>query len=313
MFEKYREKITQRFKGKKDVFPGQIEGEKVLFFTRRHPLSFLGMVAIAIGMLVLPIAGFFIFGIAGLAISSFGTKLIFAIFGAYILFVMGFFLVAWINYYYDVVIITDNRVVEISQEALFTRRVAEANLVDVEDVNAEVKGILNTLFHFGTVNVQTAGAAENFEFLSLPNPYRISKMISDLHQKTVEESERQEAKEIGRSIIGTKAADEVTQKDVDSAAQRLAHHGKIHAESGVESDKTSPETAPEKDKNQGNGDNAFKNYQESSGWEDMDQRPRSDQAKRPGNEEKNNPSGDQGKNDRFIDHDDLEKGGGEEF
>ncbi len=310
MFEKYREKITRRFAGKRDVFPGQIEGEKVLFFTRRHPLSFLGMAAIAIGMLILPIAGIFIFDISGFVIGDFGNKLMFGIIGSYILFVMGFFLVAWINYYYDVVIITDDRLVEISQEALFNRKVSEANLADVEDVNAEVKGVLNTLFHFGTVIVQTAGTAKNFEFLYLPNPYRISKMISDLHQKSVEESERQEAKEIGKSLLETRVSDEVTQKDIDLAAQKLVHHGKTHAELEIKSDRAG--IVPKEDNDQEIKDRAFKNYQESSGWEEMDQRSKEDQVKKAKKEDKNNLLN-EGKNDKFIDHDDLEKGGETEF
>jgi len=37
----------------KPFFPGQEKGEKVVFFTRRHPLSFLGMFLFAFFMAVL--------------------------------------------------------------------------------------------------------------------------------------------------------------------------------------------------------------------------------------------------------------------
>jgi hypothetical protein len=223
MFSNQKEKIEQRFKGRKDVFPGQLDSEEVIFFSRKHPLSFAGMVLIAFAMLVLPVIGIFIYGTTKISLSGFAAQIFAAIIGAYTLFVLGFFLVAWISYYYDVIIVTDCRVVEINQEALFFRKISEANLADIEDVNAEIKGILPTFFHYGTVFIQTAGTAENFEFQFLPRPYKIAKLISDLHEQTVEEAETREAKEIGEVIAKrTPKEQKVSQKEIKPEQEESA-------------------------------------------------------------------------------------------
>jgi len=177
----------------KPFFPGQEKGEKVVFFTRRHPLSFLGMFLFAFFMAVLPFIIFVLISARGIIdLDPTGQKIMIVLSSAYLLFVLGFFLAAWIDYYLDIMIITDFRIVDIMQNVLFSRDVAEANLDRVEDVNAEVKGFLPTVFHYGTIFVQTAGTARNFEFKSIPNPYDVSKMIVDLHQKCLIKEEKGE-------------------------------------------------------------------------------------------------------------------------
>lgn len=303
MLKDEREKIERRFKEKRNIFPGQLEREKIVFFARKHPLSFAGMALIALGMLVLPIVGVYIYGITQISLSGFSAQIFVAIIGAYTLFVMGFFLVAWISFYYDVIIITDFRVVEINQEALFFRKISEANLADVEDVNAEIKGVLPTFFHYGTVFIQTAGTAENFEFQFLPKPYKIAKLVSDLHHQSIEELGREEAEEIGKSIARRRQGEEASQED-GIAAQKQAPHGKNHSEiypQGETPKRQEDETS---------------NYQESTGWKEMD----NDQ---PAKENKLQPSPPKPKeeprpepkkeDDNSINHDDLKKGGEAEF
>jgi hypothetical protein len=306
MLEEYTSRLAERTGGSKDFFPGQLPGEKVIYFTRRHPLSFLGMILFALAMIILPaIVYLIVINTSVLQLVDWQMRIMIVIASAYFLFVLGFLLVAWIIYYFDVVIITNARIVDITQENLFARKISEANLTDVEDVNAEVKGILPTFFHFGTVHVQTAGTAENFEFDYLPEPYKVSKLISDLHEQTVEEAETREAREIGEVIAErTPEGQEASQEDIDVAAQKLAHHGKTHNEIDPQSE--TPKRQEEE----------TSNYQESTGWKEMDnyQPPKENKPQppppKPKEESKPEPKKE---NDNSINHDDLEKGGEAEF
>lgn len=271
-------KIFKPYGQDRPFFPGQEKDEEVIFFTRRHPLSFLGAFLFAFLMAVLPFILYFMVGAAGMiSLDALGQKIMLVIASSYLLFVLGFFLAAWIDYYLDVMILTNFRIIDITQNVLFSRSVAEANLTDIEDVNAEVKGVLPTLFHYGKVFVQTAGTARNFEFDSLPNPYDINKMIVDLHQKSLLAEERRETQEITKTLAREqRAGKEITPHVIHRAANQIVNHH-------------SPNLPRENTK------------------ETSDNQPKP-------NEESQTPSGGQKMdNDQSISHDDLQKGGEAEF
>jgi hypothetical protein len=100
---------------------------------------------------------------------------------------VGLFII-FVLYYLNIHVVTNIRIVDIDQTGLFNHTVSELRLEKIEDVTSETKGVLGTLFNFGTVYVQTAGAKERFEFENIPDPAMVSKMILDLYSKEKSES-----------------------------------------------------------------------------------------------------------------------------
>lgn len=100
--------------------------------------------------------------------------------GAYLLFILVFALTAFYDYYLDVWIVTNERIVDIQLKGLFARTVSETRLYRIQDVKSNQKGIFATVFNYGNVHVQTAGAQENFLFDSVPDPVEIAQGISRL-------------------------------------------------------------------------------------------------------------------------------------
>lgn len=102
-----------------------------------------------------------------------------------LLFVQNSFLIAiwiygfliWIDYYFDVWVITSERIINIEQKGLFVRKISELKYSKIQDVTSEVTGFLQTVVNFGDVTVQTAGEEENFLFRTISDPYRIKEMI----------------------------------------------------------------------------------------------------------------------------------------
>lgn len=86
-------------------------------------------------------------------------------------------------YYLNVHVVTDIRVVDIDQNGLFSHRVSELHIDQIEDVTSESNGIFGTIFNYGFVYVQTAGAKSQFELDNIPNPSAVSKLILDLFEK----------------------------------------------------------------------------------------------------------------------------------
>ena len=68
------------------------------------------------------------------------------------------FTIAWTtNYYLDIVLITNRRLLKIEQRGLFARDIAEMRLERIQDIRVDVMGIIPSLLDFGTLKVQTAG------------------------------------------------------------------------------------------------------------------------------------------------------------
>jgi uncharacterized membrane protein YdbT with pleckstrin-like domain len=92
-----------------------------------------------------------------------------------------------VDYYLDVWIITDKRIIDIEQHGLFNREISEFNLNRVQDVTVEIRGILATLFDFGNLHVQTAGDHREFVFKQVPDPQKAKTTILQLVNLTSRE------------------------------------------------------------------------------------------------------------------------------
>lgn len=168
-------------------FPSQKTQEKVFLLLRRHWFTYFGFVAVAIIMSV-PILAVIIVWINRPEYFSaeMGNIAIILVF-AYILFALAIMLYGFIDYYLDVYIVTNERIVNVEQNGFFRRKISELHLHQIQDVSAKVDGMFSTVLHYGNVYIQTAGERENFVFQSIPNPYRVSKLIVDLHEAQIQE------------------------------------------------------------------------------------------------------------------------------
>lgn len=89
-----------------------------------------------------------------------------------------------VDYYLDVSIVTDQRLIDVNQIALFNREVAEFPLTRVQDILIRVAGPLATLLNFGDVVIKTASETEFFIFENVPEPYKVKDLILNLlHNK----------------------------------------------------------------------------------------------------------------------------------
>jgi len=160
----------------------QNPGEKVEFSLRRHPIVFLGPILVFLVLAAIPYgAKLIIFGDAPLVLSHpflhIGLRLFVSI---YYLSIWIFFFSQFTDYYLDINIVTNDRILDIEQKGLFGRSVSELDLTRVQDVHSEIKGIIPTMLNYGTVEVQTAASEENFKFEQVSNPHRVRQRILEL-------------------------------------------------------------------------------------------------------------------------------------
>jgi hypothetical protein len=127
-------------------FADQFDNEEVLFVFRKHPVVMrrgliLAMLAILLGTvpsLIKPDYKVYFVGLlCGLLL---GTVV---------------FLPSWIAWHFSVFIVTDQRMIQITQKGLFHRSVVDMGLNQIQMVNYEVDGLQATLLGFGTIVMQT--------------------------------------------------------------------------------------------------------------------------------------------------------------
>lgn len=99
---------------------------------------------------------------------------------------LGFFIISTL-YYLNIHVITNQRIVDIDQPGLLQHVVAELHLNQIQDVTAEIQGLMENVFNYGDVYVQTAGETERFIFSKIPNPTAVTKLILDLYEKLPEQ------------------------------------------------------------------------------------------------------------------------------
>ncbi len=174
------------------------EDEKILFVVRHHWAGFLGSIGIILAMAAFPLL-LIIVGNLTLA-SNFDqyNQIIVTVLSGYYLFLLTFIFGSWLDFYYDVIFITSQRLLNVSQKGLLAREVSELNLRQVQNVSTQMEGVLRSYFNYGTLIIETAGKGTSedptrhglqgyFNVDDIPDPNRIARVILELHQKIVNE------------------------------------------------------------------------------------------------------------------------------
>jgi len=160
-------------------------GENTEFALRRHPLTFIRQSLFFLLMAAVPAFFAWIVWNGELPpVENPLAKIALVILGSsYYLGIWTFYMTEFVDFYLDVSIVTNQRVIDVDQRGLFNRTISELDLARVQDVHSEIKGLVPTFFNFGRVLVQTAGEDKNFEFDNVPDPHRVRQRILELAHK----------------------------------------------------------------------------------------------------------------------------------
>lgn len=94
----------------------------------------------------------------------------------YLMAVLLFAFFSWMDYYLDMWIVTEKRIIDVEQRGLFSREVSEIPIASVQDVTVDVHGLVQTVLGFGTIKIQTAGERE-FTIDEIPHLARVKDEI----------------------------------------------------------------------------------------------------------------------------------------
>lgn len=162
------------------------DGERVMAIKRRH--KFLLLVEIVMFAVLAALPALVLLYLSGSDVSNFdiGAYRPFVTYG-YALWLLVIWIssfMAWTDYYLDVLVITNHRLIIANQKGLWRRSLASFRIDRLQEINVEINGFLATLLDFGTLRAETAGhGAEEFHMAYLPDPRALKSIIMEVTEK----------------------------------------------------------------------------------------------------------------------------------
>ena len=173
----------------KDVrFETQEEAEKVILFLRQHFIVNVPWILITLFLFITPTVIFpRLFHAVSLNVTLPASYYVIGTIFWYLA-TFGFALASFIGWFFNIYIVTDERIVDIDFLYLLYKKFSEAELAKIQDIHYTSGGILATIFNYGDVVVETAGEAPNIIFEAIPFPEKVVETIRELTESEEAES-----------------------------------------------------------------------------------------------------------------------------
>lgn len=170
------------------TFESQEKGEVIILLLRAHIVT---LVVPAIVTILLILGPFLLPSVLALLQVDVGNFLnvgqIFLISVFWYLVTFGFAFYKFIFWYFNVYLLTNERIVDFDFRGILHKETSYAKLNQIQDVSPKIIGFLGTFFHFGNVFIQTAAERPEFEFHNVAKPDEVARAI--LEQVRKEEGE----------------------------------------------------------------------------------------------------------------------------
>jgi uncharacterized membrane protein YdbT with pleckstrin-like domain len=164
-------------------FETQDERERIVLLLRQHPIVNVPWILMAI---LLAVAPSFLSAFPLLDFLPVNFQFVSILF--WYLIVLAFVVESALSWFFNVYIVTDERIVDVDFVNLIYREISEANIDDIQEVNSIMGGVPATVFNYGNVRIQTSSANPTFEFDRVPNPTRVTEVINRLREEEEQET-----------------------------------------------------------------------------------------------------------------------------
>jgi len=159
-------------------FANQKRNENVLFLLRRHLITNFPWVAVFALMI-----GAIFFAFRFNLLSYFPSPLRAVVVYAWLLLALIVFWSGFLSWYFNVNIVSNERVVDIDFYDLIYREVTDAEIKKIQDVTHKMGGLFGIIFNYGDVYIQTAGTKQGIEFLKVPRPAAVADVLRKIREE----------------------------------------------------------------------------------------------------------------------------------
>jgi len=160
----YRRRLSAR------TFPGLLADEIAVLIVRRHWWTLAQRIGLIVGLMIAAGLAVFVLQI------SMGLVLLDMLIFLFLLAALVWFVIDWSNDYF---IVTNRRVMHVEKTLFFFEEITEATLDKIQNVSIVTPGLLNRLFDFHDLMVQTAatGPLSAIRFTYIPHARQVRDVI----------------------------------------------------------------------------------------------------------------------------------------
>ena len=170
------------------------QGEKIIHVARRHHLAF---VLETIALFVAGLFPYFAYRIGELSfidryLERVGGNIFFLHLGLYslwLLFLWVLFFIAWSDYYLDVWIITDGRVIDVEHKGIFKRKITAIRIDKIGGMTVS-RNWLGNFLNYGNLEIQLLDEEGSLIVEETPDPEKIRDMIAEGQQEALNRLKR---------------------------------------------------------------------------------------------------------------------------
>lgn len=158
-------------------FHGQDDKEDIILLVRKHPAVLIPKAILFLFILFSPL---FLFPILNSVLG--GNNIALWLGFSILMFVVAITVAVdtYFKWFYTVNIITDERVLDVDFNNILYHQFVDAQLERIEEVSHKPAGVFSSIFDYGDVYIQTAGAKPEIIFNSVPRPRDVHDTLSDL-------------------------------------------------------------------------------------------------------------------------------------
>lgn len=156
-------------------FETQESEEKIILVLRRHWITNVGWIIRGIILAVLPLVLVYTVNLPFIPLAYQLT-----LYWIWYLILTGFFLERFLDWFFNVFIITDERIVDFDFYGMIYKEISDAKIENIQDVTYKVAGFLPNLLDYGDVLIQTSAEIPQFEFSDVPQPARVARVLREL-------------------------------------------------------------------------------------------------------------------------------------
>lgn len=157
-------------------FEGKLHNEQIYYIFEKHPITDLPEWSMFLILYVFPLMWL-------LELSTKTTGIINSmlwIFSCFYFAFLGLFLfISWTNDIFDLFILSDKRLIDVTQHGFLKRKTSIAELHHIQNASFTQKGAIDHILNTGTVEVQTAGNNPDLMMEFLRNPGKVTDLILD--------------------------------------------------------------------------------------------------------------------------------------